>query len=81
MVEVIYGVTALYSGGSTDGLINIVTRKGQPENPLEFEAGLRTGFKNGKDHGKDNESQIIYPMDSVLKPFARLLPGKFSNTQ
>lgn len=48
-IEVISGATSLYGGGSTGGLINIVTKKGQPENQLEFETGLKTGFNNGKD--------------------------------
>ena len=38
-IEVISGATALYGGGSTGGLINIVTKKGQPETMMEFEAG------------------------------------------
>lgn len=49
-IEVISGATSLYGGGSTGGLINIVTKKGQAENQLEFETGLKTGFKSGKDH-------------------------------
>ena len=49
-IEVISGATSLYGGGSTGGLINIVTKKGQAENQLEFETGLKTGFRNGKDH-------------------------------
>ncbi|MGU0056759.1 hypothetical protein ACVXG7_19215 [Enterobacter hormaechei] len=30
-IEVISGATSLYGGGSTGGLVNIVTKKGQPE--------------------------------------------------
>ncbi len=40
-VEVISGATALYGGGSTGGLINIVTKKGQPDTQMEFETGIK----------------------------------------
>ncbi len=33
-IEVISGSTSLYGGGSTGGLINIVTKKGQPGDPV-----------------------------------------------
>ncbi|MEL4014554.1 ferric aerobactin receptor IutA [Dryocola clanedunensis] len=49
-VEVISGATSLYGGGSTGGLINIVTKKGQPETQMEFESGLKSGFNSSKDH-------------------------------
>lgn len=49
-VEVISGATSLYGGGSTGGLINIVTKKGQPETQVEFESGLKSGFNSSKDH-------------------------------
>lgn len=35
-IEVISGATSLYGGGSTGGLINIVTKKGQPETEVEL---------------------------------------------
>lgn len=49
-IEVISGATSLYGGGSTGGLINIVTKKGQPETQMEFEAGSKSGFNSSKDH-------------------------------
>ena len=49
-IEVISGATSLYGGGSTGGLINIVTKKGQPETIMEFEAGTKSGFSSSKDH-------------------------------
>ncbi|MGP2460991.1 TonB-dependent siderophore receptor [Pantoea ananatis] len=49
-IEVISGSTSLYGGGSTGGLINIVTKKGQPGTQFEFETGTKTGFNNSKDH-------------------------------
>ncbi|MFX4315622.1 TonB-dependent receptor plug domain-containing protein, partial [Enterobacter sp. 63] len=49
-IEVISGSTALYGGGSTGGLINIVTKKGQPETQVDLELGSKTGFNNSNDH-------------------------------
>ncbi|AIK12679.1 TonB-dependent ferric aerobactin receptor [Pectobacterium atrosepticum SCRI1043] len=49
-IEVISGATSLYGGGSTGGLINIVTKKGQPEIETEFEVGTKSGFNRNKDH-------------------------------
>lgn len=57
-IEVISGATALYGGGSTGGLINIVTKKGQPETLLEFEAGTKSGFHSSKDHDERIASAI-----------------------
>ncbi|MEB7541891.1 TonB-dependent siderophore receptor [Enterobacter huaxiensis] len=48
-IEVISGSTALYGGGSTGGLINIVTKKGQPEAQVDLELGSKTGFNNSND--------------------------------
>lgn len=49
-IEVISGATSLYGGGSTGGLINIVTKKGQPEREVELELGSKSGFNNSNDH-------------------------------
>ncbi len=49
-IEVISGATSLYGGGSTGGLINIVTKKGQPDTAMEFEAGAKSGFNSSSDH-------------------------------
>lgn len=49
-IEVISGATSLYGGGSTGGLINIVTKKGQPDTRVEFETGLKSGFHSHRDH-------------------------------
>lgn len=48
-IEVISGSTSLYGGGSTGGLINIVTKKGQPESQVDLELGGKTGFNNSND--------------------------------
>ncbi len=49
-IEVISGATSLYGGGSTGGLINIVTKKGQQERQVDLEVGGKTGFANSNDH-------------------------------
>lgn len=49
-VEVISGATALFGGGSTGGLVNIVTKKGSPETQVELEVGGKSGFQNHDDH-------------------------------
>lgn len=47
-VEVLSGATAVYGGGATGGIINIVTKRGQAGPArFELEAGLRTGFEGG----------------------------------
>ena len=49
-IEVISGATSLYGGGSTGGLINIVTKKGQQERQVDLELGGKSGFANSNDH-------------------------------
>ncbi|VTP60602.1 Iron-regulated outer membrane proteins [Serratia rubidaea] len=38
-IEVISGATSLFGGGSTGGLVNIVTKKGQQEKQVELQIG------------------------------------------
>ncbi|VEB85315.1 vitamin B12 TonB-dependent receptor [Citrobacter koseri] len=64
-IEVISGATALYGGGSTGGLINIVTKKGQPETQMEFEAGTKSGFNSSKDHDERIASAISGGNDHI----------------
>jgi len=52
-IEVISGATSLYGGGSTGGLINIVTKKGQPETEVEFQTGAKTGFNSNNDNDEN----------------------------
>lgn len=52
-IEVISGATSLYGGGSTGGLINIVTKKGQKEKQVELQIGGKTGFNSSKDHDEN----------------------------
>ncbi|WP_238083435.1 MULTISPECIES: TonB-dependent siderophore receptor [Pseudescherichia] len=52
-IEVISGATSLYGGGSTGGLINIVTKKGQPETEVEFQTGAKTGFNSHNDNDEN----------------------------
>ncbi|SYT44831.1 putative TonB-dependent receptor [Klebsiella pneumoniae] len=49
-IEVISGATSLYGGGSTGGLINIVTKKGQQDRQVDLEVGSKSGFANSNDH-------------------------------
>ncbi len=49
-IEVISGATSLYGGGSTGGLINIVTKKGQQDRQVDIEVGSKSGFANSNDH-------------------------------
>lgn len=49
-IEVISGATSLYGGGSTGGLINIVTKKGQAGTQVEFQTGTKSGFNSHTDH-------------------------------
>lgn len=52
-IEVISGATALYGGGSTGGLINIVTKKGQSEKEVELQTGIKSGFNSHNDHDEN----------------------------
>jgi iron complex outermembrane recepter protein len=52
-IEVISGATSLYGGGSTGGLINIVTKKGQAEKQVELQIGGKTGFNSHNDHDEN----------------------------
>jgi len=50
-IEVLSGASAVYGGGATGGIINIITKKGQ-SGPTAFttEAGVRSGLKQSSDH-------------------------------
>lgn len=52
-IEVISGATSLYGGGSTGGLVNIVTKKGQEEKQVELQLGGKTGFNSSSDHDEN----------------------------
>ncbi len=52
-IEVISGATSLYGGGSTGGLINIVTKKGQPETEVEFQTSVKSGFNSHNDNDEN----------------------------
>ncbi|MDU1572190.1 MAG: TonB-dependent siderophore receptor [Pantoea sp.] len=52
-IEVISGATSLYGGGSTGGLINIVTKKGQPGTQAELQTGVKSGFNSHNDHDEN----------------------------
>lgn len=50
-IEVLSGASAVYGGGATGGIINIVTRKGE-SGPARFnsEIGVRSGLGHSDDH-------------------------------
>ena len=49
-IEVLSGANALYGGGATGGIINIVTKKGQPgAAKFDSQVGLRSGFETSED--------------------------------
>ncbi len=52
-IEVISGATSLYGGGSTGGLINIVTKKGQAGTEVELQTGTKSGFNSHNDHDEN----------------------------
>lgn len=50
-IEVMSGASAVYGGGATGGIINIVTRKGVGgETRFNTELGARSGFQSHEDH-------------------------------
>ncbi|WP_455818181.1 TonB-dependent siderophore receptor [Pseudomonas cerasi] len=57
-IEVISGATSLYGGGSTGGLINIVTKKGQAGTEAEFQTGTKSGFNGHNDHDENVAAAI-----------------------
>lgn len=49
-VEVLSGASAIYGGGATGGIINIVTKKGEPGAArFETQVGASSGFNNSDD--------------------------------
>lgn len=68
-IEVISGATSLYGGGSTGGLVNIVTKKGQEEKQVELQLGGKTGFNSSSDHDENVSAAVSGGTD---KAFGRL---------
>jgi iron complex outermembrane receptor protein len=49
-IEVLAGASAVYGGGATGGVVNIVTKRGQKGGAqFNSEVGLRSGFQSGED--------------------------------
>ncbi|TDO23832.1 TonB-dependent receptor [Pedobacter duraquae] len=50
-IEVLSGASAVYGGGATGGIINIITKKGQNSQPsFTTQMGVRSGLKENSDH-------------------------------
>jgi len=50
-IEVLSGASAVYGGGATGGIINIITKKGQDSQPsFTTQLGVRSGLKEKSDH-------------------------------
>lgn len=50
-IEVLSGASAIYGGGATGGIVNIISKKGQDSAPsFTTEAGARSGLRNKSDH-------------------------------
>lgn len=49
-IEVVSGANAMYGGGATGGIINIVTKRGQSGLQLETALGVRSGLEHSDDH-------------------------------
>ena len=50
-IEVLSGASAVYGGGATGGIINIITKKGQDSQPsFTTQVGVRSGLKEKSDH-------------------------------
>ncbi|MFE8117782.1 TonB-dependent siderophore receptor [Brenneria goodwinii] len=64
-IEVISGATSLYGGGSTGGLINFVTKKGQQERQVEVELGGKTGFGGSKDRDERVAAAVSGGNDNI----------------
>ena len=55
-IEVISGASAMYGGGSTGGIVNIITKKGNDLSGVNSETWL--GAKSGFNHSDDLEFQV-----------------------
>ncbi|CNL54989.1 putative ferric siderophore receptor [Yersinia aldovae] len=69
-IEVISGATSLYGGGSTGGLINIVTKKGQEEKQVELQLGGKTGFNSHNDHDENAAAAVSGGTDKAFGRFS-----------
>lgn len=50
-IEVLSGASSVYGGGSTGGIINIITKKGQDSQPsFTTQVGARSGLQQKNDH-------------------------------
>lgn len=64
-IEVLSGANAVYGGGATGGIINIITKRGGDGLKFETEVGARTGFQSGDDHDLRVAQSIAGGNDTV----------------
>ncbi|SFR60081.1 iron complex outermembrane recepter protein [Marinobacter daqiaonensis] len=65
-IEVLSGATALYGGGATGGIINIVTKKGKAgETRFSSKVGASSGFNDGDDFAYEAAQSISGGNDRV----------------
>jgi len=70
-IEVISGASAMYGGGGTGGIINIITKKGNGETGVHAESSV--GIKSGFNSGEDIQYQVAQSIsNSTDKMNARL---------
>lgn len=66
-IEVLSGATAIYGGGSTGGIVNIITKKGQAgDAQFSTELGASSGFNNSEDR-KFRAGQSIAGGNDTIK--------------
>lgn len=65
-IEVLSGASSLYGGGATGGIINIITKDGEPGGPhLESEVGLATGFNDSNELQKRAAQAMAFGNERV----------------
>lgn len=75
-VEVISGASAIYGGGATGGVINIITKKGQSDTPqVALQAGARSGFNTG-----DLDTQLAAAISGANGTLDYRLSGAYRQT-
>lgn len=71
-IEVVSGASAIYGGGSSGGIINIITKKGQGEEGISGESSisLRSGFNDSEDLQYQVAQSVAYNTDKLNTRFS-----------